>query len=177
MYRRRKELDRGRGDKLRSRQARNIASHLVRQTSIHPRRQKRRQIERSENSQAIAHSKKNIARQRNRSRYRTRRPEEFYKDLVLVHAQPDIRGGRGGELAGAGGDGGSGAVGDCGGCGVEGVGGHVGAAVEGEDEGAGAGEEESLGPGEEGCEGGADGGGEGVAAGGIFHDGACFDMC
>lgn len=110
MYRRREELDRGRGYELRRRQARYVAPHLVRKPVVHPRRQQRRQVERSENSQAVAHSKENIARQRDGSGNSAGRPEEPDKDLVLVDAQSDVCGGRGGELAGARGDGAGGAV-------------------------------------------------------------------
>lgn len=86
MYRRREELDRGRGDKLRRRQTRDVAPHLIREPVVHPRRQQRRQIERSKDGQAITHSKKEITRQRDGSGYRAGRPEEAHKDLVLVHA-------------------------------------------------------------------------------------------
>lgn len=166
------ELDRGRGEELGCRQARDVAPHRVGEPGVHPRGQETRQVEGGEDGQAVAHGEEEVAGQRDGPGHSAGGPEEADEDLVLVDAQADVCGGRGGELAGAGGDGGGGAVGHGGGGGVERVGRHVGAGVEGEDEGAGAREQQGLGPGEERAKRGADGVGEGVAARGVFHDGA-----
>lgn len=157
MYRRGEELDRSRGDELRRGQARDMPAQRVGQTGIDPRRQQGREVERGEDGQAVAQREEHVAGQRDGTRHGAGRAKHADKDLVLVDAEPDVCGGRGGEFGGPRGDAGGGPVGDGGGECVEGVCGHVGAGVEGEDEGAGLGEEEGLGAEEKGAERGADG--------------------
>lgn len=166
------DLDEGGCGELYERLAADAPARLVRQeVAAHERAQERRDVEAREDGHAVAQGEEGVRGDGDAADGLAHGAEHARVDLVLVDAQADVGGRRGGELGGAGGDEGGGLVLQGRGRGVEDVGGQVGAAVDGEDEGHGAGEEHGVWAQEEGAQGVLDGGAEARAARGVLHDG------
>ena len=129
MQRRAHELDRRGCHKLRHARAAHVLGHLLAHLLLQLGRKQGRQVERSEDGEAVAYGEKGEGGKRNGA-FGPRRAEELGEFVVFVEAQGEV-GGRGeGEFLGAGGGRGEGGMCARGGDGVDCVGREVGAEIE-----------------------------------------------
>ncbi|ROW05763.1 hypothetical protein VMCG_05306 [Cytospora schulzeri] len=119
------DLHDGRGGELHHGLAADLAPHLVAHHLADARAHDHGQVEAGKDGHAVAQGEEDVARGGHGADGLAHGAEEPRVNLVLVDAQPDVGGGRGGELGGARGDERRGLVLDRGRGGVEGVGGQT----------------------------------------------------
>lgn len=166
------QLDGGGGHELRGRDAGDVLPELGAEPVVDEGGDEGRDVEGGEDGHAVPDGEEGVAGHGDGGDGLAGRAEELDEDLVLVDAEADVGGARGGELGRARGDGAGGVVADGGEGRVERVGRQVRAPVQHEDEERGLGQDDGVGPAEEGLERGLERLGEGGRARGVFHDGS-----